>query len=906
MPVTNIHFSLREMAEIHLVRGPAGQSTEDLRRRLWVTLPDDSRDTFFDYAATHNDVRILFSPNFKVQTETSTEFQGFDISVNKKTGKVSVKRAPGPSPAPSNFVLEASVTQNTGGPANVPSAFLRVHVHERVERVWFTPSSLSVRARPGSDPDEINYPYAVRAEFDDGTVADVTHSPELTFSPSSRMSGPYVRIPASASPGDVLPVTVKTSAKWNSRSATGEIKVLHPWETEPDPPVAEWIDGNPNVLAATATPPPSPSEARVTLRPEAVPNVLFLGCGFTGAEVPAFEKITDRIVHELRKNTMLRPFALLATSMNYWRLAIPAAKPGISVRCEVAPRLTNGVLVANPMPSPVSPPANMADWWTEHLVFVVGLPVRSDLALVKDATTDQPLTTVDSIGSRYATTFDFTNLFKKWNLTARAHPGHTFDQVNPGAALEWLKLAERTFIDEVDNYPPVSIGLPPATDRPQTNRFSAFDARGSDKERQAFFRRITAKPRGPSGPVALDGTAPDNALGNLWITDPATRAAFKFDNRDYVTVFSNIPFGQIDSGIHMRLEAVVSTASDKRSKVYGIPVARVAGRRALTYDPPVLTEKSIDSITWHTFAHELAHTLHVGDEYTGAFGTFADPEASLNRWGNLTTAGTAIGADGKVRVDQIKWNWHRIRKASVLTRAVKDMGGGVVHVYVGPARALQFSARNSATQRPGDKVRLRRRKKHTVLGRPPVTVTSSVEFEVMEIHDTNIDDPTDRRSMTLVLKPDGPVDISPFDEGSLVYIPVPAPENIRSVDRPYLTLVPPAAERIMREIGGPMNGKDCDPDMLPVDVPVKKDPAGTTPDNILTHLVGVYFGGDRHVCGILHPVGGCLMRTSESSPEGTPIGVSAFCPVCRYVLVDYVDPEQHWANDLDYNSWFPL
>ena len=38
----------------------------------------------------------------------------------------------------------------------------------------------------------------------------------------------------------------------------------------------------------------------------------------------------------------------------------------------------------------------------------------------------------------------------------------------------------------------------------------------------------------------------------------------------------------------------------------------------------------------------------------------------------------------------LKWNWHRIRKAAVLTRAVDDRANGTFHVFV--AKGAGFSS----------------------------------------------------------------------------------------------------------------------------------------------------------------------------------------------------------------------
>jgi hypothetical protein len=37
-----------------------------------------------------------------------------------------------------------------------------------------------------------------------------------------------------------------------------------------------------------------------------------------------------------------------------------------------------------------------------------------------------------------------------------------------------------------------------------------------------------------------------------------------------------------------------------------------------------------------------------------------------------------------------------------------------------------------------------------------------------------------------------------------------------------------------------------------------------------------------------------------------PFEHKAFCPVCRYVLVDAIDPMQHGALDRDYEQVYPL
>jgi len=65
-------------------------------------------------------------------------------------------------------------------------------------------------------------------------------------------------------------------------------------------------------------------------------------------------------------------------------------------------------------------------------------------------------------------------------------------------------------------------------------------------------------------------------------------------------------------------------------------------------------------------------------------------------------------------------------------------------------------------------------------------------------------------------------------------------------------------------------------------------------------IVGLYGGGAQYASDIFHPAGGnCMMR--DDHVDGSP-----FCPVCRYIMVDMIDPTRHFSIDLDYDDIYPL
>ena len=834
-----------------------GQRTEVLREWIWVLdATTGNWRTLQDYETDNDDVVVAFSPVFKAQLDdTGKKLHGFGIFVDTKTGQVEAKAAPAGA-APSNFILEVSVEENGDGIAAplIPYGILRVHVHRSIEKVWLTPEKLSVRRSRVAGNEEItDVVFAVRAQFDDGTVADITASNQIEFTPAPWFVARWVRIPASAG-NTVAPFTISvtTSANWNAKSATATLEVLPRWQDEPNVPTAELVDGVPGVWDGT-------------LKPERVPNVLLLGSGFKEDDRDGFREITNLVVHQMKKDPLMQPFGYLGTSINYWRLMVPARERGISVRSEVQQGMQEGQLFAWTIPSPAEPPPAAVDWEVQHLCYMAGLPVPDDFNLVADADTHLPLQNLDALRAHDSGKLDFSVLEAKWFATMRLdHPVPMVQSIPRRVIKQWLAMCDRTFIDEVDNYPPASIGVPPAASRGDNNLLLFHENRlrfgGSSDERLAFFRRVRAEPRN-GVTVTLDDVGPlAPELGNLW---SELRDGFAFDNRAFVATFSNMPYGRANAAIHTRLSVYANPPQGDLFVMSSVPVARDPVRHALKLALPEPRVAILDDDTWRVFAHELAHKFGLGDEYAEGPSSYDGTEEGLASDGNLTAAATVLDPDTqKVRYGEIKWNWHRIRNASVLTRPLGLRIDGLFLAFVRKGSGHQFA--------PGDFVRLRQRDSRKVLGKDPVI--SNVEFVVDSIHPTNLDQPSDPFSMTVVLKNQSiGVNFELFGAGSIVYKPIPAaPPLWDPVLHPYLTLVSPGAQRIMDKIGGTMTGVACDVGVLSdnlgsgTQVPVAEDPENRIAKADLPDVVGVYYGGQLHACGILHPTGHCMMRNSHS------------------------------------------
>jgi hypothetical protein len=66
----------------------------------------------------------------------------------------------------------------------------------------------------------------------------------------------------------------------------------------------------------------------------------------------------------------------------------------------------------------------------------------------------------------------------------------------------------------------------------------------------------------------------------------------------------------------------------------------------------------------------------------------------------------------------------------------------------------------------------------------------------------------------------------------------------------------------------------------------------------LPDVIGIYEGGAYHDGGVYRPAGRCKMRTASDK-------LMPFCHVCRYLIVDRVDPTKHGQLDAIYNRHYP-
>jgi len=230
--------------DLHILRGDPPLALWKLLQVSFSTGPDDAQTATFDvYKSQHDDVDIQLRPVSDFD-EVGTKLvisNGTRIEIDQSTGMLSAGSPAPPEPTVHNFVVEAVITRNGTAPIPKGVARIRVFVHQSVARIWMSPSRLSVHRPDPTGDSNTNYRFNVRAEFDDGTVADITSTGHYRPDPGDAecfrdsVDEPcFIRRPAALGPGSVRTLTLVTTAAWGSRRAHADVAVLEPWPTSVD------------------------------------------------------------------------------------------------------------------------------------------------------------------------------------------------------------------------------------------------------------------------------------------------------------------------------------------------------------------------------------------------------------------------------------------------------------------------------------------------------------------------------------------------------------------------------------------------------------------------------------------------------------------------------------------------
>jgi hypothetical protein len=289
----------------------------------------------------------------------------------------------------------------------------------------------------------------------------------------------------------------------------------------------------------------------------------------------------------------------------------------------------------------------------------------------------------------------------------------------------------------------------------------------------------------------------------------------------------------------------------------------------------------------------------LGDEYVKDWTASPFTEEELADSVNLQTEEDTRNASNKIDGEQIRWNWHRIRKAAVVTGAPSG-NGPTFTIPVVPGHGLQFA--------DGDTVLLRLRRPGELLGKATFILPGAGRSQPLKVVEPIVTDSVNVQATTGISV--ALADLLKFTPGSILFLPVPAPASVLSATYPFAEIV---AKNVKDLISKNHDSLYHQPAAAAVTVKIRKNHEIQNPnlDDLApplpaqfngqdeSRIVGLYEGGHQYATGIFHPTGTCVMRNSHD-------GSTEFCAVCRYIMVDFIDPFRHRQIDLDYDVIYPL
>jgi hypothetical protein len=506
------------------------------------------------------------------------------------------------------------------------------------------------------------YRFSLRAQFDDGTVGDLTDNHNVTWGDAGNhvQTDGTISLRAGDSVGDnfFVNATLPPELGGASTPVGSTVQVGRTWADEPSPPKV-------TIVAGGGLPPAGAAEN--------APNILMLGDGFRLQDENSFDTIVDTLVTHVKTNQLAKPYNLLSSRMNFWKTFLPADQVGISFRSEV---YVIGIhSFARPIPA-VEKPNATDPWGIENVLYTVGLPIPGD---DRDARTPALLKA-------------------EWQALLQTDPTPNISDELVG---RWKQMAARSFLEERDGFPGLSYGEPPAASQEDTTQLDIHKDRALVDGLIPFYKVLA------SDDITLADGKP---VGTLWAEN-----AFRFDNTDLVVIMSSFPGGRALNGT--RYIALSTLGGDSY-----IPVQQVAGKNAYTLDfNAVPTDVEPDRA--RTVAHELGHSFGLGDEYADFDRRFPGDHADASDANLETEADTQIPDPNNpgnriISGDQISWVWHRVLAAAVVNGDMTIEGLDTFTIPVEPDVSFRFVA--------GDELLLRPRLRGRPLGKFDPTDISKV------------------------------------------------------------------------------------------------------------------------------------------------------------------------------------
>ena len=766
----------------------------------------------------------------------------------------------------------------------------RIQVHERILGWWFGNTSVTTAK-------DVNFAHAqpsIYSLFSDdpsGTdlVGDITGHGYVTLTSSNNA---VMTVNTDGRLQGLQEGKVTLSGNFLGVSHTLPVKVVDYGKTRP---ILEYVQ-IPNID-----------------HPEDMHNILFIPEGFrnTDTDREKFDKIVTEVVDEIFSKPRHSPFNLLEGSFNVWKAYQPSEQHAVTCGFRVNDEPTPNLL-GKGYPIPYGYRIESSDksvYTVELLTRIVGLPLRNENrnpAELKKLWKSQSLKRFDPNSKKWVDSFDpdkvnddLIAVWKNQKSLGILEARDTFFGLHLGA-----RFGDRLSSVSIDPASGnASLVLPPTQDKPVDANLFPFIKRVYE-----WFtlrnpsRMLTPDPRRHPPELQADNRDRDNFgnsilkyiaglrgqfpphpnVGQEWIPDP-TGTNFK-KSRGLIALITND--GLIGGTNFNRLTITANTLA--RHTALGFEYTNSGNERIMKRTPPDSISENIDDII-NTVAHEFGHSFNLGDEYESFAGDRPDSNDRYDNIANLKTIQLDPNYlnNRKLDPDQVKWfELLRIRLSDTLTKD-STTESGQIKVSIDK----RFIGRWIEAKNQNLEAYLRRIEITPEGKQLPFKVGDDHYLIRLTIGDIN------QTNGTILLGgnqlPPAPLPV--FPKGSLLFIPKQddAKQIMHVVEKEVL--------KKLHSTNLPLN-LDTDTKKVndwadyPVDIDDFKRPCKSY------KLIGVYEGAGHYTGMVYRPSGLCKMR-SQSDPSflhewfTEEVGDGEFCHVCKYLIVNRVDPSKHALLD---------
>jgi len=752
----------------------------------------------------------------------------------------------------------------------------RLQVHKEFADWWFGNDSITTAREPL--PNIGHAQPSIYAKFNDdaGTGTDLVG--DITGHGYVPLSSPDAKVELKPN-GRLRGVTETTTPVEISGLFLGTTKKLPVRVVDYDKPRRELFPIQTADLANNAT----------------MHNMVVLAEGFKAGDEPLFTNVvTQAMQREMLDKPRHEPYAMLEASFNVFRAATVSQQNLVTCGYRVTDTAVDGVPVGTPIPYNQRLDKSKPTAYTpQQLVARVGLPMRGE---TRDEAALKTLWGGQGLHDFVADNVDkpLVDAWKAQQSAGIPQASDTFFGLYLGG-----RYADR-FSGGSPTLAPV---IRPAADD-GTDALKAFVKRVYEFYSTPETRLLTPDPRRhPPELYAGNGSTnlgcaimrylasleyaftPFHPVGKTWMPD---ETKFK-PSRGLVAILA---YDDVIGGANCN-KNTLTTVTLNRQNLVPCTGPTAADPRVKRVPPELRTPQTkivpnLDKIT-NTIAHEFGHSFNLNDEYEGSGGDDTTNTTAFDLQGDNAARLAFIRAEAapsrKIDPTKVKWlTLPRMRlSARLLAESKNNAQNNGIEVTV---RQQHIGKWLEAAKDPATRASLRKFNLDPVPAQPNVSpgrlpgqqlpFRPGEEIKNLELKV----DPAGKITLTGGDLPAGPP-FPVFPVGSVLYLPLRDGNDLVQVTEKDVLAYLNQQHKPLNLDEDTKNSNDK-PDS-PIDISGFKEPCQAST------MIGVYEGAVYYAGGNYRPAGTCKMRSIDAGEE--------FCFVCRWLIVNRVDPGYHSILD---------